>query len=109
MGHAEAYLSARTGSLPDYARVLRDFAPDAFIGYAQLLEASWSHPALTPREVQLVLVCVNVAAIRAEFAAHHSRLARAAGATEAEIVEAGICAIPCGGVTAWYGAGGGLL
>lgn len=109
LGHAEAYLSARTGSLPDYARVLRDFAPDAFIGYAQLLEASWSHPALTPREVQLVLVCVNVAAIRAEFAAHHSRLARAAGATEAEIVEAGICAIPCGGVTAWYGAGGGLL
>jgi 4-carboxymuconolactone decarboxylase len=108
IGHAEAYLSARTGSLPGYARVSRDFAPDAFVGYAQLLEASWSHPALPPREVQLVLVAVNVAAIRPEFAARHSRLARSAGATDEEIVEAGICAIPCGGATAWYGVGGKL-
>ena len=107
--HAEAYLSARTGSLPDYAKLLRDFAPTAFVGYAQLLESAWNQPALSPAEVQLVLTCINVAAIRADFAAHHSRLARAAGASDAEIIEAAICAIPCGGVTAWYGAAGGLL
>jgi 4-carboxymuconolactone decarboxylase len=109
IAHAGAYLSARTGSLPSYARLLRDLAPDAFVGYAALLETAWSQPELSAREVQLILVCINVAAIRADFAAHHSRLARSAGATDAEIVEAGICAIPCGGVTAWYGVGGELL
>jgi 4-carboxymuconolactone decarboxylase len=106
---AGAYLSARTGSLPDYARLLLDHAPDAFVGYAQLLESSWNQPELSRCEVQLVLVGINVAAIRADFAAHHSRLARSEGATDAEIVEAGICAIPCGGVTAWYGVAGSLL
>jgi 4-carboxymuconolactone decarboxylase len=106
---AEAYLSARTGSLPRYAVLLRDMAPEAFVGYARLLETTWGQPELSPREVQLILVCINVATIRPEFAAHHSRLARDAGATDEEIIEAGICGIPCGGVTAWYGTGGELL
>jgi 4-carboxymuconolactone decarboxylase len=106
---AERYLSARTGNLPDYARMLLDHTPDAFVGYAQLLESSWNQAELSPREVQLILVGINVAAIRADFAAHHSRLARREGASDAEIVEAGVCAIPCGGVTAWYGVGGALL
>jgi 4-carboxymuconolactone decarboxylase len=106
---AEAYLSARTGSLPGYALLLRDMAPEAFVGYARLLETTWGQPELSPRDVQLILVCINVATIRPEFAAHHSRLARDAGATDEEIIEAGICGIPCGGVTAWYGTGGELL
>jgi 4-carboxymuconolactone decarboxylase len=106
---AEAYLSARTGSLPRYAMLLRDMAPEAFVGYARLLETTWGQPELSPREVQLILLCINVATIRPEFAAHHSRLARDAGATDEEIIEAGICGIPCGGVTAWYGTGGELL
>ncbi len=109
IGAAEAYLSARTGSLPGYARLLRDMAPEAFVGYARLLETTWEQPELSPREVQLILICVNVATIRPEFAAHHSRLARDVGATDEQIVEAGICGIPCGGVTAWYGTGGELL
>jgi alkylhydroperoxidase/carboxymuconolactone decarboxylase family protein YurZ len=106
---AEAYLSARTGSLPAYALPLRDMALEAFVGYARLLQTTWEQPELSPREVQLILVCINAATIRPDFAAHHSRLARAAGATDEEIIEAGICAIPCGGVTAWYATGGELL
>ena len=106
---AEGYLSARTGSLPGYALLLRDMAPQAFVGYARLLQTTWEQPELSPREVQLILVCINVATIQPEFAAHHSRLARGAGATDEEIIEAGICGIPCGGVTAWYATGGELL
>jgi alkylhydroperoxidase/carboxymuconolactone decarboxylase family protein YurZ len=109
LADAEAFLSARTGTLPGYAELLRDMAPEAFVGYARLLETTWEQPELSPREVQLILVCINVATIRPEFAAHHSRLARNAGASDEEIIEAGVCGIPCGGVTAWYGTGGELL
>jgi 4-carboxymuconolactone decarboxylase len=107
--HAESFLAAASGSLPPYALPLRDHAPYALVGYARVLEAAWAQRTLTGAEVQLVLVCVNVATIQPAFAAHHSRLARAAGAADAQVVEAGVCAIPSGGVTAWYAAGARLL
>jgi 4-carboxymuconolactone decarboxylase len=106
---AESFLAGASGSLPPYAPPLRDHAPAALVGYARAIEAAWGQPALTADEVQLVLVCVNVATLQPAFAAHHSRLARAAGASDAQVVEAGVCAIPSGGVTAWYAAGARLL
>jgi hypothetical protein len=106
---AEEWFARSSGSLPEYAALLREHAPGALTGYARLVDGSWNQPALSPQEVQLLLVCVNVAAIRPEFAAHHSRLARRAGASPAQVVEAGVCAIPSGGVTAWYGSGDRLL
>lgn len=106
---AEAFAVGSSDSLPDYARPLRDFAPDALIGYTELIDASWHQPSLSPSEVQLILLCINVATGRPDLAAHHSRLARRAGSSAAQVVEAGVCAIPSGGVAAWYSAGGRLL
>lgn len=59
---------------------------------------------LEPKLAELVLFAVNAADRRADYAAVHARGARRAGATEAQLVEAGVCSIAVGGVAAWLAA-----
>jgi alkylhydroperoxidase/carboxymuconolactone decarboxylase family protein YurZ len=59
---------------------------------------------LDPLVAELALVCVNAAEHRSDYAEVHVTGARRLGATEAQLVETGICSIAVGGVAAWLAA-----
>ena len=58
--------------------------------------------------VELLLVTINAAEFQSRFVGVHAGGARRAGASEAEIVEACVCAIPIAGVAAWLPAADGI-
>jgi alkylhydroperoxidase/carboxymuconolactone decarboxylase family protein YurZ len=104
---AEAILAefaAVFGDVPDRALLLAEHAPDALEAYHRMRVAVLRDGALSHRLAELVLFCVNAAEHRSDFAAVHARGARLAGASEAELVEAGVSAVPVGGVAAWLSA-----
>lgn len=92
------------GEVPDRVRLLAEHAPDALEAYHRMRVAVLREGALPPRLAELVLFGVNAAEHRGDYATVHARGARRAGASEAELVEAGVVAIEFGGVAAWLAA-----
>jgi alkylhydroperoxidase/carboxymuconolactone decarboxylase family protein YurZ len=56
---------------------------------------------LESKYAEMLLCAVNAAEYQSNFVAIHAGGARKAGASEAEIIECIICAIPVAGVPAW--------
>jgi alkylhydroperoxidase/carboxymuconolactone decarboxylase family protein YurZ len=98
---AENYFIEYFGKVPHYIETMAKRAPRALEGYFLMREASLEQNPLPWKHVELLLMTVNAAELSQWFVGIHAHGARKAGATEEEIVEAIVCAIPVAGVAAW--------
>ncbi len=92
------------GEVPLRQRVLAEIAPLAFEGYQLMHRAALKQNALSPRDVELAMCAINASDYAAAFLEIHVAGARAVGASEAQIAEAVLCAIPAAGIAVWPGA-----
>jgi alkylhydroperoxidase/carboxymuconolactone decarboxylase family protein YurZ len=102
LGASEYFLAYnRAGELPARLRLLRELAPEVFEGYYRMHHGILSSAPRTDAFAELVLCTVNIAELAGTFAAMHVASARRHGVSDAELVEAALCAIPVAGVAAW--------
>jgi alkylhydroperoxidase/carboxymuconolactone decarboxylase family protein YurZ len=101
---ARAYFERALGQVPGYVELLASDAPRALEGYVLMREWSLGENALPAKHVELMLCTINAADAAPRFLALHANSARRAGASEAEIVEAVLCAVPIAGMPAWLGS-----
>lgn len=106
---ALAYFHDYFGFVPEYIELMADEAPRALEGYVLMREWSLAENKLEPKHVELLLCTINAAEFSSRFVNVHANGARNAGATEAEIVEAVVCAIPISGVASWLPGADGIL
>ena len=92
------------GEIPDRIALLADSCPAGLTAYHLMRRAVLTTGTLEPIVAELALMCVNAAEHRADFAAVHAAGARKVGATDDQLIEAGLCAISSGGVAAWLAA-----
>jgi 4-carboxymuconolactone decarboxylase len=92
------------GEVPLRQRVMADIAPLAFQGYHLMHRAALKQNALSQRDVELLMCAINASDYSAAFLEIHVAGARAVGASEPQIAEAVVCAIPAGGIAVWPGA-----
>jgi 4-carboxymuconolactone decarboxylase len=85
---------------PPAIDLLARHAPGQLLGYRALREGVYDGP-LDHKLIELALFAVCAGEYVAPHAASHATRASAAGATEAELVEAGLCAVPASGMGAW--------
>jgi 4-carboxymuconolactone decarboxylase len=100
---AAAYFAAYNESpeLPARLRLLQERAPGVFEGYFRMHHAVLSSDTRTNALAELVLCTVNTAELAGSFVAIHAAAARRRGVTDAQLVEAVLCAVPVAGVAAW--------
>jgi len=103
LGPAEAfsYFTDYFGFVPSYIELMAAHAPRALEGYVLMRQYALAENLLEPKLVELLLCTVNAAEFSSRFVDVHAGGARRAGATEAEIVESVVCAIPVAGVASW--------
>lgn len=106
---AYAYFERYFGFVPDYVELLGDRAGRGLEGYFLMRESSLGETPLPPRDMELLLCSVNAAEYQARFVAIHARGARRAGATEEQLVEAALTAMPFAGVASWLPAAQGVI
>ncbi|MEE2683048.1 MAG: carboxymuconolactone decarboxylase family protein [Actinomycetota bacterium] len=103
------YFTSYFGFVPDYIELMADEAPRALEGYVLMREWSLAENTLDAKHVELLLCTINAAEFSSRFVNVHANGARNAGATEAEIVESVICAIPVSGVASWLPGADGIM
>jgi alkylhydroperoxidase/carboxymuconolactone decarboxylase family protein YurZ len=86
--------------MPPSLGKLLDLVPVGGDAYYLMREGTLSGTALEPRHAELLLVTV-LAADYSNWASVHMDGARRAGASEAEVAEAVLCAVPVAGLSAW--------
>jgi 4-carboxymuconolactone decarboxylase len=91
-------------ALPTRMAIMSARVPGVFAGYQRMHHAALKADPASGKLTELVLVAVNAADLASTFVAIHAATARTAGATDAELVEAVVCAIPVSGVAAWASA-----
>ncbi|MBW0100983.1 carboxymuconolactone decarboxylase family protein [Pseudonocardia sp. KRD291] len=106
---AYSYFREYFGSVPDYVELLGDRAGKGLEGYFLMRESSLGETPLPARDMELLLCSVNAAEYQARFVAIHARGARRAGATEEQLVEATLTAMPFAGVASWLPAAQGVI
>jgi alkylhydroperoxidase/carboxymuconolactone decarboxylase family protein YurZ len=99
-GAAERNFLEYFGTMPPSLRKLLELVPVGADAYYLMREGTLSRTALPPRYAELLLVTV-IAADYNEWASVHMDGARRAGASEGEIAEAVLCAVPVAGLSAW--------
>jgi 4-carboxymuconolactone decarboxylase len=90
--------------LPTRMKIMSERVPGVFAGYQRMHHASLKGDPASGKLTELVLVAVNAADLAGAFVGIHAATARTAGASDAELVEAVVCAIPVRGVAAWAAA-----
>ena len=103
------YFEEYFGFIPPYVKLMADEAPRALEGYVLMREFSLAENLLDAKNVELLLCTVNAAEFSSRFVNVHANGARKAGATEAEIVESVVCAIPVSGVASWLPGADGIM
>jgi alkylhydroperoxidase/carboxymuconolactone decarboxylase family protein YurZ len=103
------YFRSYFGFVPDYVELLGDRVPGGLEGYFLMRESSLGETPLPARDMELLLCAVNAAEYQPRFVAIHARGARRAGATEEQLVEATLTAMPFAGVASWLPAAQGVL
>lgn len=88
------------GTVPPSLGKLLDLVPLGADAYYLMREGTLSGTALDPRHAELLLVTV-LAADYSPWSSVHMDGARRAGASEAEVAEAVLCAVPVAGLSAW--------
>jgi len=106
---AYAYFERYFDFVPDYVELLGDRVPGGLEGYFLMRESSLGETPFPARDMELLLCAVNAAEYQPRFVAIHSRGARRAGATEEQLVEAALVALPFAGVASWLPAAQGIL
>ena len=106
---AYEYFTGYFGFVPDYVELLGEQAPGGLEGYFLMRESSLGETPLPARDMELLLCAVNAAEYQAGFVAIHARGARRAGATEEQLVEAALVAMPFAGVASWLPAARGVI
>ncbi|RZF64683.1 carboxymuconolactone decarboxylase family protein [Sphingomonas populi] len=104
-GEAEANFTAYFGTIPPPLRQLLRLSPKAADAYYLMRRGSIDANPLSPKHGELLLLAI-LAAGYSPMAATHVRGARNAGASDEEIAEAVLCAVPAAGVAAWMAVGG---
>lgn len=99
-GEAERNFVGYFGTVPPSLQLLLDLVPEGADAYYLMREGTLSHTALAPDHAELLLVTV-LAADYSEWSRVHMDGARRAGATEAQVAEAVLCAVPVAGLSAW--------
>ena len=103
------YFTGVFGSVPERVALLLDRCPPGMRAYHLLRQAGLDDSILPAHYMELVLVVVNAADYQPMFVEVHARGAFAKGATEDQLVEACVCAIPHAGVAAWLPASIGII
>jgi alkylhydroperoxidase/carboxymuconolactone decarboxylase family protein YurZ len=103
------YFTSYFGFVPDYVELLADRAPQALEGYFMMRQAALGGTELPDKIMELLLCSVNAAEYQARFVMIHARGARKAGASEEELVEACLTALPFAGVASWLPAADGIF
>jgi len=88
------------GAVPPSLGKLLDLVPLGADAYYLMREGTLSGTALDPRHAELLLVTV-LAADYSPWSSVHMDGARRAGASEQEVAEAVLCAVPVAGLSAW--------
>ena len=103
------YFEGYFGFVPNYVELMADEAPRALEGYVLMRQWSLAENTLAAKHVELLLCTINAAEFSSRFVNVHANGARNAGATEAEIVESVVCAIPVSGVASWLPGADGIM
>lgn len=106
---AYEYFTGYFGLVPDYVELLGEQVPAGLEGYFLMRESSLGETPLAARDMELLLCAVNAAEYQPRFVAIHARGARRAGATEEQLVEATLVAMPFAGVASWLPAAQGVI
>lgn len=105
VAEAYDYFRGYFGSVPDYVELLGTTAPRALEGYFAMRNAALSDNSLEAKYVELLTLALNAADYQPRFVAIHLAGARRQGASEEEVVEALLCAVPVAGIPSWITAG----
>lgn len=103
-GEAVANFTAYWGTIPTPLAQLLRLSPKAADAYYLMRRGSIDANPLSPKYGELLLLAI-LAAGYSPMAATHVRGARNAGATDEEIAEAVLCAVPSAGIAAWMAVG----
>ncbi|MCY3924427.1 MAG: hypothetical protein OXG52_02785 [bacterium] len=103
------YFEDYFGFVPDYVELMADDAPRALEGYVLMREWSLAENVLGAGHAELLLLTINAAEFSSRFVHVHANGARRAGCSEAQIVEAVVCAIPVSGVASWLPGADGIM
>lgn len=103
------YFEDYFGFVPDYVELMADDAPRALEGYVLMREWSLAENVLDATHAELLLLTINAAEFSSRFVNVHANGARRAGCSEAQIVEAVICAVPVAGVASWLPGADGIM
>lgn len=103
-GEAQANFEAYFGTVPPALAALLRLVPRGADGYYLMRKGTIDCNQLDRKSAELMLIAV-LASDYSPMAATHIRAARAVGATDAEMAEAILCAVPSAGIAAWMGAG----
>lgn len=98
---ATGYFAAADAPLPPPMALLAEHAPEILVAYRGLRAGIYEDGTLAPRLIELALFAISAADFEGGHAAVHAGKAIEAGATIAELVEAGLCAIPSAGMGSW--------
>jgi alkylhydroperoxidase/carboxymuconolactone decarboxylase family protein YurZ len=103
-GEAEANFRSYFGTIPAPLAQLIRLVPAAADAYYLMRRGSIDANPISAKEGELLLLAI-LAAGYSPMAATHVRGARNAGATDEEIAEAVLCAVPSAGIAAWMAVG----
>lgn len=103
-GEAEANFKSYFGTVPPALATLLRLAPKGADGYFLMRKGTIDCNQLDRKAAELMLITV-LASDYSPMAATHIRAARAVGATDEEMAEAILCAVPSAGIAAWMAAG----
>jgi alkylhydroperoxidase/carboxymuconolactone decarboxylase family protein YurZ len=104
-GEAEGNFREYFGTIPPALAALLRLVPQAADGYYLMRRGSIDANPISPKHGELLLLAI-LAAGYSPMAQRHVDGARRAGASDEEIAEATICAIPAAGIAAWMAVGG---
>lgn len=103
-GEAEANFKAYFGTVPPALATLLRLAPKGADGYFLMRKGTIDCNQLDRKAAELMLIAV-LASDYSPQATTHIRAARAVGATDEEMAEAILCAVPSAGIAAWMATG----
>lgn len=104
-GEAEDNFRSYFGTIPAPLAQLIRLVPAAADAYYLMRRGSIDANPISAKEGELLLLAI-LAAGYSPMAATHVRGARRAGASDQEIAEAVLCAVPSAGIAAWMAVGG---
>jgi alkylhydroperoxidase/carboxymuconolactone decarboxylase family protein YurZ len=103
-GEAGANFRSYWGTVPPALASLLRLVPKGADGYFLMRKGTIDCNQLDRKSAELMLIAV-LASDYSPQATTHIKAARAVGATDEEMAEAVLCAVPCAGIAAWMAAG----